>query len=135
MRISEYLCRAAKAPSRRKVKFTKGYGKIRKWPLTGRKADQYKTTEDWNWVRRLVAKWKGSRKPTLVINVLVWDPQGKPAHRALGQKFLADDLTSAKKYARDLVALGDARMTSVEGRVLMPSESDQVIQFGTYEPS
>jgi hypothetical protein len=117
-----------------KVSFEKGHeGSISKYPLTGRKADQYKSG-NWNWVRGLVKKWKGSRKPRLVIKVGVWDLDGKPAHNTLGQEFTADDLAAAKKYARDLVASGQARMTDVEGRVIMPYEQDQVVHFGMYQP-
>jgi len=122
-----------------KVKFIKGSDSnlngIKKWDITGRKADQYKRG-NWNWVRKVVDKWpeSSSRKPELIIKVLVWDMGGKPVHDSLGQEFVASDLKGAKFYAKDLVASKQSIMTVVEGRVIMPFEKDQVVTFGTFEP-
>jgi hypothetical protein len=120
-----------------KVKFVKGnnLNTIKKWDLTGRKGDQYKRG-NWTWVRGIVKKWpsSSSRKPKLVIKVLVWDIQGKPVHDSFGQEFVASDLKGAKFYAKELVRTQQARLTSIEGRVIMPFEQDQVVQFGTFEP-
>jgi len=131
---TEYVCEAKKV----KAVWSKGATRasIRKWPLTGRKADQYKDGT-WAWVTKLVDNWSSSstRRPKLVINVLVWDMDGKPVHKKLGQEFTAKDLKAAKSYAKKLIEDGLSRMTSVEGRVIMPYEEDQIVNFGTFEPA